>query len=121
MLKEGLCEGGSLDLEFYRALQDESREALPQRFASTRYAKLVDEGISFFRTKGSFARLEQMVDGFLIRYLRRAALSTFGVEPLMAYALIKEYEVKALRTTAVGKWNAISQESIQERLPDVYI
>lgn len=120
-LKESLCEGGSVAVEFYRTLQEEPRESLPQRFAQTRYGKLVDEGLSVFRTRGTFARLEQMADGYLMTYLRRAALTAFGIEPLVAYALLKEYEIQALRTTAVGKWNAISQESIREHLPDVYI
>ena len=120
-LKESLVENGSLEIEFYRTLREEPRETHPQRVGATRDARCVDEGISFFRTKGTFARLEQLADGYMITYLRRTALTAFGIEPIMAYAFLKEYEIRALRTLAVGKWNTISQESIRERLPDVYI
>lgn len=121
LLKTNLCDGGSLAVEFYRMLQEEPLDGLPQRFGQTRYARLLDEGIASLQTKGSFARLEQLCDGFLITYLGRARLTTFGLEPLMAYVLIKEYEIKAIRTIFTCKWNHLPPESIQERLPDVYL
>ena len=120
-LRVSLCDGGSLSVDSYRMIQDEPLEGLSQRFGQTRYAKLVDEGLTSLRTRASFARLEQLCDGFLINYLRRAALHTFGLEPLMAYVLIKEFEIKAVRTVFICKWNRLPPESIQERLPDVYI
>ena len=121
LLKMSLCDGGSLPSEFYRLLQEEPLDGLPQRFGHTRYAKIIEEGISSLQTKGSFARLEQLCDGFLIMYLGRAAFTTFGVEPLMAYVLIKEFEMKAVRTVFISKWNHLPPESIRERLPDVYL
>ncbi|MFQ6093775.1 MAG: V-type ATPase subunit [bacterium] len=121
LLRQGLCEGGSLAVEFYRALQDEPLEGLAQRFGSTRYARLVDEGISALQSRGSFGRLEQLCDGFLISYLRRARYATFGVEPLVAYVLTVEFEIKAVRAVVVSKWNRIPPESIRERLPSVYV
>ena len=121
LLKQSLCKGGSLDIDFFRVLQEETQEAMSQRFGATRYAALVEEGISFLQTTGSFARLEQLCDGTILSYLHRTIFATFSVELLVAYALIKEYEIKALRTVAVGTWNRIPQESIRERLPDAYI
>jgi V/A-type H+-transporting ATPase subunit C len=121
LLKAYLCEGGSLAVEFYRMLDEEPLEGLPQRFGQTRYAKLLDEGVASLQTQESFARLEQLCDGFLITYLRRAGLTTFGLEPLMAYGLIKEFEIKAIRTIFICKWNHLPPQTIQERLPDVYL
>jgi vacuolar-type H+-ATPase subunit C/Vma6 len=121
LLRESLIGGGSLAPEFYRKIQDEPQEALAQRFAPTRYGRCVEEGSSSFRAKGSFARLEGLSDSLLITYLRTSAYTAFGVEPLMAYGLLVEFEIKALRTAAVGVANAVPQEFIQERLPDVYL
>lgn len=121
LLRESLIEGGSLAIDFYRSLKEEPLEGLSQRFGPTRYGALVDEGMAFLLTQGSFSRLEQVCDGFLISYLRRAAFATFGVEPLMAYVLVKEFETKAVRTVFVGKWNRIPPESIRGTLPDVYL
>lgn len=121
LLRQHLCTGGSLSIEFYRTLVEEPQDTMPHRFGSTRYAKVVEEGASFLQAKGSFARLEQLCDGYLLSYLRRASFVTFGVEPLVSYVVIKEYEIKALRTVAVGKWNRIKLDAIRERLPDAYV
>ncbi|MDK2799758.1 MAG: V/A-type H+/Na+-transporting ATPase subunit [Clostridiales bacterium] len=45
----------------------------------------------------------------------------FGIEPLVAYLMAKENEIKIVRIIMVGKINNISNEIIRERLREAYV
>ena len=44
-----------------------------------------------------------------------------GPEPVIAYLLAKENEIKIIRIIMVGKINRLPTEEIRERLRDVYV
>jgi V/A-type H+-transporting ATPase subunit C len=81
----------------------------------------VSEGISQLKAQKSFAALERSVDDLLIQLLKQSREASFGVEPVVAYLLLKEYEIQAVRAVMVGKLNQLPKEKIKERLPSEYI
>ena len=59
-------------------------------------------------------------DNYLISYVKKAGLISFGPEPLVAYLWAKENEIKLIRIVMVGKINGLPADDIKERLRDVY-
>lgn len=45
----------------------------------------------------------------------------FGIEPLIAYLIAKEHEVKLIRIIMIGKINQLSMDLISERLREPYV
>lgn len=114
-------QGGTLDKGFFKALYEEPLDTLYQKFEITPYARIVEEGVAYLRDRGSFTYLERLCTDHLMTFLKRARTTSFGVEPLIAYVLMKDFEISALRIVLVGKANEIPYEKLRERLPVEYI
>ena len=69
----------------------------------------------------NITELEKQADNFLIRYIKKAKYITFGIEPLIAYLIAKENEVKLARIVLTGKKSHLPPEVIKERLRDSYV
>ncbi len=70
---------------------------------------------------GSFVGFERTGRDLILGHLRKANLIAFGIEPLIAYLLTKENEVRMIRTIMVGKLNNLQPDRIKESLPRVYL
>jgi V/A-type H+-transporting ATPase subunit C len=116
-----IIKGGVLDGPFFKELYEEPLDTLHQRFGATPYAPIVEEGISYLSRHNSFTYLEKLCTDHKMAFLKKARNTPFGVEPLISYFLMKDFEMSALRTVLVGKANAIPYEQIKERLPGEYI
>lgn len=116
-----MAPGGSLDVEFFRQIREEPLDGLAQIFQRTPYGKAIADGISQLKAQESFAPLERSCDDLLIQFLRRSRETSFGVEPVVAYLLLKEFEIKAVRAVLVGKVNELPKDKIKERLASEYV
>ena len=120
VLEEGLLEGGAVPagrlLEAYAGQVEE----LPQRFAASPYAELLQEGVQAYSREGCSSTWEKLVDDFEIEFLKQSRLVAMGVEPLFAYLLAKENELKVLRIILVGKLNKLDKAQIGRRLRRLY-
>jgi V/A-type H+-transporting ATPase subunit C len=116
-----MLPGGSLSAGFFRPLREESLDTLGQAFQRTPYGKAAAEGISQLKAQKSFAPLERGCDDLMIALLRRSRETSFGVEPVVAFILLKEFEIKGIRAVMVGKLNGLPKDKIKERLPGAYI
>jgi V/A-type H+-transporting ATPase subunit C len=121
LLERNMLPGGSLGAGFFREIREEPLDVLAQAFAMTPYGKAVAEGISQLKAKKSFAPLERICDDLLIKFLKRSREASFGAEPVIAYLLLKEFEIRAVRAVLVGKLNGLPKEKIKERLPSEYV
>ncbi len=115
-----LLEGGVKSHGWYMDLVDQPWEALAQKFYSTPYFRLVEEGYGYLVTERSFRKLEKLCDDFLTTSVRATRYLHFGVEPLIAYFLAKMNELRILRLLFVGKLHGVEADTIRERLPDVF-
>ncbi|MCD6170610.1 MAG: V-type ATP synthase subunit C [Candidatus Latescibacteria bacterium] len=118
VLTQSLVEAGSIKKSELFSLRETPWEATVSFFSKTRYAKTVATGTDALLKSGSFLPLERAADATLISCLERAKVQSLGIEPLVAYLLLKEYEFKAVRIVVVGKTNQLSAELIRERLPE---
>lgn len=120
LFAKAFIPGGYLELARFFNSFDEPIDAIPRYFEVTPYASIFDEGVSFLTAKNSFARLEKLCDDHLTEFLRCSKFLAFGVEPILAYFYAKENEFKILRMLFVSKINAVPDEIVRERLPEVY-
>lgn len=108
-LRRALVPGGTI--AEMRFLSDTGAQ-LADIVAGTPYADLDTSGI---------AALERSADEYLARYARNARFVTFGIEPLVAYLLAVQSEVRQVRIVLTGKANGLAPEVIKERLRETYV
>ena len=118
---EILLPGGSLEWSFFRSVREEPLESVAQAFGRTPYGRVVSDGIGQLQSRRSFAHLERGCDDLMIELLRTSGRTSFGVEPLTAYVLLKEFEIRSVRAVLVGKLNGLPKKKIKERLPGAYL
>jgi V/A-type H+-transporting ATPase subunit C len=82
---------------------------------------VVSDGIEQLKVHGSFAPLERGCDDLMMELLRTSGRTSFGPEPLAAFVLLKEFEIRSVRAVLVGKLNGLPRDKIKERLPGAYI
>lgn len=93
-----------------------SLEAIAPIFLATPYAELLDEAIAYLRAEQSFLRLEQKCEDYLVGFLKTTRQITAGPQPVIAYLLIKETEIRAVRMMLVGKKNGLNSKLMLDRL-----
>lgn len=120
-LERAYIKGGSLDFDVFANNLTDSMENFANRIYHTDYFKWVKEGIGEYVKSGDLGRIEKYGDNYILDYLRKAKLISFGPEPLIAYMIAKENEIRALRIVLTGKKNGVHPDIIRERLRDVYV
>ena len=120
-LAKMLFIGGYIGRDSFLKIYDEPLYMFISNFRYTDYAEAVREGTEYFQRQNSFLRLERKIDDYLIGFLKQAKYITFGPEPILAYYLAKQNEIKLIRWVIIGKLNDLPKEEILERLNDTYV
>jgi len=68
-----------------------------------------------------FTTIEKLFDNKLIEYVKSAKYISYGIEPLAAYLIAKENEIKIARIIMAGKLAGIPSELIRERMRETYV
>ncbi|MGB8452633.1 MAG: V-type ATPase subunit [Anaerocolumna sp.] len=71
--------------------------------------------------KESPSAFERWCDNLIIRHIRPQKYNSFTLSPLAAYILARENEIKSVRILLSGKSNDFQEESIKERLREMYV
>jgi V/A-type H+-transporting ATPase subunit C len=121
LLEKSLIPGGTISNTVFLENYEKSPETLLQATKHTKYYNLFSECINSYILKGSFARLEKLLDDYVINFVKKSKFKTLGIEPLIGYLVGKENEIKNLRIVMVGKINNISNNIIRERLRETYV
>lgn len=120
--EQAMLEGGTIDKEALAGLVGEPAEAVLERMSHTAYADLITEVIA--QPEGSLqalTKLETLCSQRQMAYIRAAKYEQFGAEPLVAYLLAKQNEIRQLRLIMVGKTNGMENAAIKERLGGSYV
>jgi V/A-type H+-transporting ATPase subunit C len=112
---------GSLEASALLALLETNIEAWADELRHTPYAEVLSRGLAYLTERGSLTLLEKLSDDFVMGFLKRAKLALYGPEPLIAYVLAKETELKNIRILLVGKLNGLPKEIIEEHLREPYV
>jgi len=111
-----LLPGGFLDPDRLRQALETGYEALGTLFFATPYHRIVETGANYLSADGSFLKTEQQCDEYLTGYLRSTAQITAGPQPIIAYLLLKEHEIRTVRLILTAKKNLLDTKLIQDRI-----
>ena len=109
-------EGGFIELERFRHGAELGYEALGPLFFVTPYHRIVDTGANYLASSKSFLRVEQQCDEHLTGFLKSTVLITAGPQPIIAFLLMKENEIRTVRLILTAKKNFLDTKLILDRL-----
>jgi len=113
-----LIEGGLVKPSDFSEVYQFTLDEILGRFEFSPYRRVVEAGGAAAEKSGSFAPLEREIDNVVISFLRITRYFTFGLEVVLAYALIKQIEIKGLRLVLAAKDGGTAPAFIKERIPD---
>lgn len=120
-LRQVLLNGGTLPVKRFHALHEQPLDAFADWLARTPYWRIAAEGLRMFNEGAPLSGLEKLADDYLTALVKEARFVPLGPEPLFAYILAKESEIRNIRIILAGKVNGVPAEIIRERLRDVHV
>lgn len=114
-LEIAVCGSSELDKESLVRAAQAGKDALFIFLDSTAYGDL---GALL---KESPAQFEKRCDDMIIEHAESARLQAFGFEPLAAYYIAKETEIKNIRILTVCRECGADMETITERMRKLYV
>jgi len=114
-LERALAKCETLDVQSLTNAALSSEEAIYEYLDVTVYAEAVQA------IKESLLAFERWCDNLIMKHIRPQKYNSFTLSPLAAYILARENEIKTARIVLSGKRNEISDNSIRERLREMYV
>jgi len=108
--------GGYIDLERLQHGLEVGYESLGPLFFVTPYCEVVESGANYLASNKSFLGLEQRCDEHLIGFLKTTMQIVTGPQPIIAYFLMKENEIRTVRLILTAKKNYLDTQLILDRL-----
>ena len=109
-------KGGFLEIDRLKYALESSYEALGQLFFVTPYSRLVEAGCAYLSAKKSFLVLEHLCEEHLGGFLATTNQIIAGPQPVIAYLLMKENEIRLVRLILTSKKNSLDKQLILERI-----
>jgi V/A-type H+-transporting ATPase subunit C len=109
-------DGGFLSIDRLTHCLDVGYEAAGAVFHTTPYHELVAAGAAYLASHGSFLMLERHCEEYMLGFLRSTRAIVTGHQPLVAYLLMKENEIRAVRTVLTARANGMELRLILDRL-----
>ncbi len=108
--------GGFVESERFRNSLEHGYEALGQMFFATPYHRIVDIGANYLASNKSFLRVEQQCEEYMTGFLKSTDQITAGPQPIIAYLLMKENEIRTVRLILTAKKNFLDTQLIMDRM-----
>ena len=91
-------------------------DGLAALFFATPYFEVVQAGAGYAASEKSFLKVEQQCDEYLAGYLRSTISIAVGPQPVIAYFLLKENEIRTVRLVLTAKKNHLNPKLILDRI-----
>lgn len=114
-LQRSLAACSTIDIHLLSQATLEGTDAICNYLSKTKYSGAVSE------LKTSPSAFERWCDNLIIRTIRPEIHHPFTVGPLAAYIIARENEIKTVRIILSGKINSLPEESIRERVREMYV
>lgn len=109
-------KGGFIELQRLHRGIELGYEALAPLFFVTPYHRLVEAGAAYLSSDKSFLKLEQQCEQHLTGFLKSTLQITTGPQPIIAYLLLKENEIRNVRLVLTAKKNNLDTKIILDRI-----
>jgi V/A-type H+/Na+-transporting ATPase subunit C len=113
--------GGKIAESLFISGYEESYEQFAERLLPYGLNEALSEGAAMLKASGRFTMLEKLCDNRLMQYAKKAKYISFGIEPLAAYLIAKEGDIKNARIIMAGLLQGLSREMIKERQREAYV
>lgn len=120
-LEAVLIPNGTINERIYIEGLNDSLEGFIAKISRTEYSKVLSSILEEYTASGNISSLDALYDNYIMNHAKDAKRVNFGPEPIIAYIIAKETEIKIIRIIMVGKINNVSTEIIRERLRDLYV
>ena len=114
------ARGGKMPIYKFTDSMDADVNSLAGVFRGTDYFEIAQKGLDAFDKFKSFVYIEKYADEHLMLMAKRARYSAFGPEALLAYFFAKQNNAQIIRMIMVGKLNGLPEETMRERLHELY-
>jgi V/A-type H+-transporting ATPase subunit C len=111
-------KGGFIELERLKRGVDIGYESHGQLFFVLPYHRVVESGANYLMSDKSFLTAERQCAEFLTGYLMTTIQITAGPQPIIAYLLMKENEIRTVRLILTAKKNSLDTKLILDRLAE---
>lgn len=112
-------DGGFVETARFVQGLDAGYETLSGLFYATCYSDIIDGGVSYLTANQSFLGLEKLCEEHIIGFLKTTQSIAAGPQPVIAYLLRKENEIRTLRMVLSGKKNGLDAKLILDRLSEI--
>jgi V/A-type H+-transporting ATPase subunit C len=109
-------KGGFIELERFMHGLELGYEALGQLFFVTPYYRIVDIGAGYLASDKSFLKVEQQSEEHLTGFLKTTVRITAGPQPIIAYLLMKENEIRTVNLILTAKKNNLDTKLLLDRI-----
>jgi V/A-type H+-transporting ATPase subunit C len=109
-------KGGFIELERFMHGIELGYEALGQLFFVTPYYRIVDIGAGYLASDKSFLKVEQLCEEHLTGFLKTTIQITAGPQPIIAYLLMKEHEIRTVNLILTAKKNNLDTKLLLDRI-----
>ncbi len=114
--RDVFLDGGFLEFDRLRQGVEMPYEQVGALFYATPYHHVVEPGAAYLAADGSFLKLEQQCDEYMLGFLRQTGQITAGPQPVVAFLLVKEQEIRTVRLVLTAKRNNLETKLILDRL-----
>lgn len=114
-MKRAMAPCGSLSVDRLASAALSGLEAICEYLEGTAYAQGAQA------LKESASAFERWCDNQQIRTIQPQKYNPFSVGPVIAYVLARENEIKTVRIILSGKQNQLPDDSIRERVREMYV
>lgn len=114
-LNTALAKCDSLDTDALAKAAVEGTDEICEYIALTDYSEAADE------LKASASAFERWCDNLIIRNIKPEIYHPYTVGPLAAYMIARDNEIKTVRIVMSGKINDLPEDSVRERVREMYV
>ena len=115
-LDKVFLKDGYIAIERLKHGLDVGYESLGPLFFVTPYCRVVETGANYLDSNKSFLKLEQQCDEHLTGFLKSTIQIVTGPQPIIAYFLMKENEIRTVRLILTAKRNHLDTKLILDRI-----
>lgn len=108
--------GGFVDRERFWVGLDAGYDVLGGLFMATPYQHILEAGAAYVAANQSFLKVEQLCDQYLLGFLESTSQITAGLQPVVAYLLMVEHEIRTVRLILTAKKNRLDTKLILDRV-----
>lgn len=114
-LETALCQSKTLDRSALAEAALKGTAELMNYLATTAYRQAAEQ------IKMSTTSFEKWSDDIIMSHVESAKFKSFGIDPLVAYYIAKDTEIKTIRIILSCKHNKLPAEAIKERVRKLYV